>query len=286
MHYKYFHATQYTYETLASNPTNLPFYPLLRDDDGEEKLISVSPDHGRSFCIGMTKEGRFIISKGNGLCYSEHAFLNTGEMRDGTWGLLLERDAIRDYNNGMLAAEYGILTNRMHGVIKLNNSIIVNQKEQISLSPVLLQYDIACPYRLSDAVFMSKSQIEQETKKWESTFGTSPHGLYAVAAKVLIKNLRVLHDNKYLHNALSTHNYTWALELLDFEMSNSIIYPYSEDIDENIVKELYNREVLYTYQIIVFIAGVLKENVNFGYIDGLFEEYGFSLNKFEVTWIK
>ena len=41
-----------------------------------------------------------------------------------------------------------------------------------------------------------------------------------IAADLLLHNLQILHKNEILHNAISEQNYTWALELLDFELDD------------------------------------------------------------------
>ena len=111
------------------------------------------------------------------------------------------------------------------------------------------------------------------------------YALYMIAANVLINNLRVMHNNNFLHNAITVHNYTWALELLDFEMSNSEKYPYNDEVNSEVIQVLYNRELLHTYQVITYIAVVLGETVDFKELDNLFEKKGFSLQRFSAMWI-
>ena len=103
-----------------------------------------------------------------------------------------------------------------------------------------------------------------------------------IAANVLIKNLRILHDHNILHNALSEQNYTWALELLDFELACSPTHPYNNEDDMKHVKDLFPRELMQTYVIINYIAGVLHEVINYSQVDALFAEYGFDLKQYAV----
>lgn len=103
-----------------------------------------------------------------------------------------------------------------------------------------------------------------------------------IAANVLIRNLRVLHDHDILHNAISEQNYTWALELLDFELACSPAHPYTSEDDMRHVKDLFPREIMQTYVVINYIAGVLRENIDFVEIDKLFAEYGFDLKQYVV----
>lgn len=260
-------------------------YPLLRDINGGEGLYSVSPEHGRSYVVGKTEEGRYIITKGNGLSYTQWIFLNTKEMGTNSWGLVLKEDALRDFNNGKLAASYGIKTNRMQCVFELGDTITIADTDNnkcTTLKPVLLQYDVECPLRISDAAFYPKEIIKQYAQKWRIEYVDNSSPLYMIAANVLINNLRVMHNNNFLHNAITVHNYTWALELLDFEMSNSEKYPYNDEVNSEVIQVLYNRELLHTYQVITYIAVVLGETVDFKELDNLFEKKGFSLQRFSA----
>lgn len=258
-------------------------YPLLRCDiphQGCERIYCISPIHGRSYMVATTSDDRYVISKGNGLSYTRHQFLNTGEMGADTWGLLLKRDALRDYLLGEEIAGLQILTNKMEAVLQLDYELLLPNKEIVK--PVLLQYSVECPFRISDAPFMRKKQIENEVYKWEKYNRGNFTSYHMIAADVLIKNLRIMHDNQILHNAIHEQNYTWALELLDFELSCSPKYPYENEDYQRHVKSLYSREIVQTYQIIQYIAGVLNEYTSFEEIDELLSSYGFELNNFII----
>ena len=103
-----------------------------------------------------------------------------------------------------------------------------------------------------------------------------------IAADLLLRNLRILHDSKILHNAISEQNYTWSLELLDFELACSPTNPYTSEDDMRHVKDLFPRELLQTYVIINYIAGILGEVVDFKIVDNLYKEYGFDIGKFKL----
>jgi len=243
-------------------------------------MICLSPLHGRSFIVGKTEDKRFIVSKGNGLCYTQHFFLHTGEFYDGTWGLLLRQDAERDFVMGQEIESLGIKTNHMEYVLELD--VEINLPNSHVVKPYLLQYDVECPYRICDAAFMSRKQIKNEVVKWGKINDKGNDKAHMIAANVLIRNLRILHDHQILHNAISEQNYTWALELLDFELACSPSYPYSKEDDQRHVKDLFPREILQTYVIINYIAGVLHENIVFSDVDDLFAEYGFDLKKYRI----
>lgn len=260
-------------------------YPLLRTATGEEKIYSVSPLHGRSFVVGRRNDGRYTVSKGNGLCYSEYLFLNTPETQLDVWGLLLMKDALRDYHCCQDIQALGIKTNQMECVLELDYPIYIAQTDT-TVKPVLLQYNVECPYRICDAPFMERSQIEVEVAKWQQYNRNGYAKSHEVAADILIGNLRTMHDHEVLHNAIHEQNYTWALELLDFELARTPQHPYEKEDYERHAPSLYSREVIQTYVIINYIAGVLREEVDFAAIDRMWQDYGFDISMMQPTLLK
>ena len=103
-----------------------------------------------------------------------------------------------------------------------------------------------------------------------------------IAANVLVRNLRILHDNNILHDAIHEQNYTWALELLDFELACSPKHPYDQEDYRRHVQSLYPREIIHTYCVINYIAAVLQEKIDFEQIDKLFAEYGFDIKQYAI----
>lgn len=261
---------------------NYKEHPLIKKHFGAETMYSVSPIHGRSFVVGWTDEGRYVVSKGNGLAYSEHTFLYTSEMPTDVWGLLLKEDALRDFHCGQDVQALGIKTNQMECVLELDYPIHIAQTG-VDLKPVLLQYDVECPYRVADAPFMEKELIREEVDKWQQYNRKGYSDNYLIAAEMLISNLRIMHDHEVLHNALTYENLTWALELLDFELCRTPQHPYTKGDYERHVSNLYDREVIDTYKIIIYIAGCLRETVDFKKVDAMFKDYGFDLEKFKLS---
>lgn len=278
-----FKARLYNFRQLLSNGCEYLPQPLLLDTDGGITIWNVSPhSHGRSFIVGQTKNGRSIISKGNGLAYTSQNFMNTGEMGNDTWGLLLRNDATRDFTLGNEIASLGIKTNRMEYVLELECEAILTEGKR--LHPCLLQYDVECPYRISDSRVMNREILLREVYKWEQ-YNDKQYDrqhFHLIAANVLLNNLRILHDNKILHNAITSQNYTWALELLDFELACSPKHPYDNDDYVRHVPELFPREMIHTYNIIIEIAETLGEQADCHTIDQLFEDYGFDMHKYKV----
>lgn len=273
--------SNYTYRVIHNSGCLQKIYSYIRNEEGDKDMSCLTPLHGRSFVVGKTENGRYIVSKGNGLSYTQYPFLHTGEFCDGTWGLLLQQDAERDFLLGQEIEALGIKTNHMQYVIEIDFEI--NLPNGHKLKPTLLQYDVECPYRICDAPFMDQKIIQSEIQKWESMNERGYEKYHLIAANILIRNLRILHDNNILHNAIHEQNYTWALELLDFELACSPKHPYAQEDYQRHVKDLLPREIIQTYIIINYIAGVLKEEIDFDEIDSLFAEYDFNLKQFNIN---
>lgn len=260
---------------------NFTPYPYLRSENGDKIFYSISPFHGRSYMIKKREDNRYVISKGNGLSYTQYQFLNTKEFNNHSWGLLLKEDALRDFNLGVEIRELGIKTNIMECVIELDREIMLSHNNFI-LKPILLQYNVESPFRICDAMFMTKEDIQKETSKWEILNNKGYNNKHLIAADVLIKALEKLHSNDIIYNAFHIQNITWALELLDFEISLSPQHPYSEEDKKNYLIDLKSREIIHVYDIINTIASILQEDINHIQIEKIFLEYDFNLNNFII----
>lgn len=268
------------YNISLTSDENRPVYPYLLDKTGDRIIYSIGTSHGRSYVIGLNQENRWIVSKGNGLSYTRYPFLHIGEFGDDTLGLLLISDAKRDFLLGQEIANLGIKTNHMEHVIILEKELQLTNGHIIK--PVLLQYNVECPFRISDAAYIPRDLIKAEVKKW---CVLNKHGFsdnYLIAADVMIRNLRILHDNQILHNAIHEQNYTWALELLDFELACSPVHPYDDEDNQRHVKSLFSREILQTYHIICQIADVLYEEIDNELLEDLFHENGFDISRYKL----
>lgn len=281
LRYKSIRCNSEEYTLLHSSKCSVPVYPYLRSQNGDKTMYCLSPLHGRSYVVGRMKNGRYVVSKGNGLSYTQSSFIHTMEFGDDTFGLLLYQDAIRDFLLGREIESLGIKTNKMEYVLQIEKEISLPSGH--TLKPILLQYDVECPWRICDSPFMSYEQISEETTRWSKKFNIEQEASHMIAARVMIQNLRILHDHGILHNAIHEQNYTWALELLDFELSCSPSHPYDEEDYCRHVKDLFPREIIQTYNIVNYIAGVLHEEINFKNLDDLFAEYGFEIKKYEIN---
>lgn len=269
-----FTAKCYPYNILyRGNDIVSKVFPYFRSETGDMTMRLVSPQHGRSFVVGRVN-GRYIISKGNGLSYTTQTAIQTRENKFDVLGLLSKCDAIRDFKLGIEVRDIGIKTNVMEYVLELDYNLQVNDKE---IKPILLQYSLECPYRISDAAFMDSALIMSFVEKWRDVNIWDCDKYYKIAANILVRNLQKLHSHGILHNAINSQNYTWALELLDFELACSAQYPYDNIDYQRHVPDLFQREIIYTYQVILDIAAILREDVDFNFLDSLFMKHNLTL---------
>lgn len=267
-----FKASSHPYSIVrVSDSCHEKVYPLLRNDMGDIIIECISPIHGRSFVVGKTDQGRYIVSKGNGLSYSTKSFSALAkDSEDSLWGALNENSAIRDFLIGQEAFAAGIRTNHMEYVLKLDCPININGKVVL---PYLLQYDLECPFRITDFAFVPKNIFYKTIEGWELLNELGFKEKYLIAAYTLIKNLHILRKNNILHNALHAQNYTWGLELLDFESSRSNKMPYDNPDYESCAKFLSEVEIVQTYDVINYISWCLKENIDYSKVEKIFKHF-------------
>jgi len=163
---------------------------------------------------------------------------------------------------------------RLDEKIRLTTGYVIN--------PILLQYSVECPYRICDAPYMEQKEIEKEVAKWEKYNDEDYDTPTMIAAAVLVRNLRILHEHQILHNAIHSQNYTWALELLDFELACSPRHPYDDEQSQRMVKDLFSREIIQTYEIINHIAWCLNDEIDYKRVDKLFYDNGFDLSALTI----
>ena len=190
-----------------------------------------------------------------------------------TWGGLSLESAIRDFEIGKEISKLGIKTNIMDYVLELPFNTIFRGK--ISKA-ALLQYSVECPYRISDFAFIPPDVLKAALSTWDKDGEEKPKHL--VAANILFRNLRILHNNGVLHNAMNIQNYTWALELVDFEASHTPQIPYGSKEYQSFIPMMSEMEILQTYEIVNYIAWCLGETPNYKWIQYIIGSHGFTLN--------
>lgn len=270
-----FKADNVPYNVVCSTDLAEAIYPLVRNDMGQHTISCVSPTHGRSFVLRTEENGRWIVGKGNGLSYTTHPFVLTSPVNGETWGGLSLDNAVRDFNISNEIRRLGIKTNKMEYVLSLDANIIQGGKQ---CQAALLQYSVECPYRICDFGFIPKEELLKTISRWSGVH-LQKH-LYA--AEILVENLRILHHNNIMHNAMHPQNYTWALELVDFEASRTDTYPYDNADYEEYVPMLIKIEVIQTYEIVNYIAWCLGEIPDYCTIEKIFQNKGFEIKELQV----
>jgi hypothetical protein len=268
-------AQPYGYKTICRNGFALDRLPLLKNENGKAEMFCISPNNGRSVVLGEYND-HYLLSKGNGLTYTQTTFINTGEYGASTWGLLLKEQAVRDFNIGVEIEKLGIKTNRMGSVLELDYEYHIPTIKE-TIKPSLLQYSVECPYRIIDFPFIPKSMLKKELEKWEVLNSNLYKYKHLIATEVMFKNLSIMHSKGILHNAIHSQNYSWALELVDFELGRTPNYPYDNEDYEKQYPFLFRREIMQTLEIINYIAWCLKEKIDFGKITEIQHLYNLSL---------
>ena len=123
-----YQAKEVTCNILFSQVNSKNVYPFIRDESGDKSIYCISPIHGRSFLICQQENGRWVVSKGNGVCYSMHPFIDVSKTDNYIWGALLKENAIRDYNIGNEVRNLGIKTK----YINTNSSLGLTHKNKSS----------------------------------------------------------------------------------------------------------------------------------------------------------
>jgi hypothetical protein len=264
-------------EEILFSQDGVKYYPkIVTVNKSNEKLFSASPLHGRSIIVDYNPEfKRYIITKGNGLTYFPFGFISTEEFDSNAWGYLRKKDAVRDFKSGSYISELGVLTNEMEAVYTLKEESVRFSNCINKLNPTLLQYSVLCPYRIADIPFLSKALVTSFVKNWANTFNDENDDLHCIAANILLKNIKIMHENNVLHNAIHSQNYSLSLELLDFELSRTPLTPYDNDVDEQSFEKLQKREIIQSLEVVNQIAFYFKENINNQILRKIMIKYGY-----------
>ncbi|MFV2016351.1 MAG: hypothetical protein ACC656_13040 [Candidatus Heimdallarchaeota archaeon] len=282
--FKKLKARSIDYDTIRNANNHSVLYPYILDLKGDKDLFIVSPYHGRSAITKYNSESEdYCIIKGCGLTYYPGNFINTREYGDHTWGLLLVEDAIRDFDCCLDIQSLNIITSIPDYVIELKMKIELLSSHKV-LQPALLQSRVRCPYRICDFKFVDSSILDKLFDHWDDYGVDNNPERYLIAADLLIKNLSILHNNDILHNAIHIQNYTLLLELIDFELSRTPNNKYRSKEDEMQYKNLMNREIIQTLEIVNYISWITKEKINKRKIQKILEKYEYMslLNSFRL----
>ena len=113
--------------------------------------------------------------------------------------------------------------------------------------PYNLIYSVKSPYRLIDLDFFNSKEKFEIKKKINSVNLNKYDLVHLNIVDYISEQLKTLYSNGIIHNALTTHNITLSLELLDFESSIDINLCGVEVFNSLIPRELIHlREVAFS----------------------------------------
>lgn len=268
MKYEIFKSNATLYEHSAENVEILDSYfdnnfglSLLKSNNfGAISGILLSPWHGRSHCLTSKLGDLWIIIKGTGCPYMPNPYTPTQCMNGSKWGMLDRKDAEKEFEIMKQVAEF-----------KTETSIPLALKKIIhpSFAPYLIYYGLKNPYRLIDLDFMNQNDKKLVRENIFRDNCGRFNSTHLIATYKISKTLKRLYDNGLIHNSLSTHNITCALELLDFEASIQVLNSnYSSETLNNLVL----REMIQLREIAYQIAWWFNEDFNSDLVEELVKE--------------
>lgn len=260
---------------LNNNATKL--YPyIISENKGNIESFLASPIHGRSIIVDYNNTTqKYTVTKGNGLTYFPFGFISTEELDSYSWGYLRLEDAIRDYESCEFIKKLGVKTNSMEAVFTLTDEELKFSNKVEKITPNILQYSVECPFRLADIPFLKKETVFQYVSNWRDMFESDYKKLHCIVADVLLRNIRLMHKNNVLHNAIHSQNYTLCLELLDFELARTPMTPYELVEDETNYKKMQNREIIQSLEIVNQVCHFLNEVIDVKNLKKIMVKNGF-----------
>lgn len=230
-----------------------------------DKAFVPSPWHGRSQAFISKENNTYLVVKGIGCPYLSSPYFNSNEMDGHIWGFLDEKTAKYEFENMQIANR--LLNGRVSAPVALKKIIDID-----GLHPCLIYYNVRNPYRLIDLDFFNSTQ-KKEIRKNILSLSSNPSEKYVhiVVVERLCEIIKILYDNNLVHNALSVHNVTCSLELVDFESSFIIDF---DDEDFELKASIIPREMIQLREIAYSVSWWFQEKYNIKKIDKLINNSG------------
>ena len=138
-------------------------------------------------------------------------------------------------------------------------------------SPHLIYYSLRCPFRLIDLDFMNTKQ-KKYVKNLISNSSTGIHKeMHLLVLDKISKTVRELYSNNIVHNALTTHNITCALEIIDFETSFEINKT-DKDLENKL--SLIPREIVQLQEIAFAVSWWFQESYRIDKVEKILDQNG------------
>ena len=242
-------------------------YSLLPNNKVTETRTSFisTPWHGRS--LHWREEDDILVMKGGGVPYLDRPYVYSGELEGHVWGALPRAEAIQEWTMLGVAQSWGI-----------------NSPEPVALfkylfapPPILLQnfeffgliYRVASPYRLVDLEFLGRDGAEVLRRALKD-FGYNQDCLHLGVAEWLGQTLSLIRKAGWFHNAVTTHNITLKLEMLDYEASHRLDDP---TVSNEMLNSLLHRERIHASEVVFYVSFWLGEEFDTSRVKEVFDKY-------------
>ena len=239
----------------------------LLPNNGRKKIkaYSASPWHGRSHTLLNSDNNEWIVIKGSGCPYLESPYFKTPEIKNHIWGMI----------DGVTAENEFIKMTKMQNInIPTSKPIALKKIKKIKIeqfSPHLIYYSVKSPFRLIDLDFMNKKQKQYIKKLISDNFPSKYKKTHLIVLDKISEIVSTLYSKKIVHNALTTHNITCALEIVDFEASFEI-----NKSDEDFVEKLslIPREIIQLHEIAFAVSWWFQESYKVDEIQKILDRNG------------
>lgn len=220
-----------------------------------------TPWHGRSHVIINSGLKKYLVIKGTGCPYLAQPYIHSG-YDNHVWGLLEKNAARQEFSFMQKVSNIGIPT---------SNPIALKKISIGQFSPYLIYYSIRCPYRLIDLDFMAVHEKRKIGKNILNQYSGKHKLVHLAVMDQLSDYLKIFYSNGYIHNALSVHNITCELEIVDYE---SCVDWKSSSISNEEKSRLISREIVYLQEISFAVSWWFKEKFDqFGVQNILLEKH-------------
>lgn len=253
-------------ESAGSHDSSLCGYSLWSERGTAPLKANVSsPWHGRS--IHWMDHGGIHVLKGSGVPYLPQPYRDTGELPGYVWGGLRGDDALREWNILKEAQFWGIRCPEPGAVFRYAFTVPPIPGNSFEYHGWL--YRVESPYRLVDLEFLGQDGARQLAKAIRNT-GWEEEGLHLGLAHWLGATLGAVRKAGWFHNAVTTHNITLALELLDFEAAHRLD---DASVDPDMRDALLAREQVHAMEVLYYVSFWLGEHFDVQAAGAVLDEY-------------
>jgi len=220
----------------------------ISPNNKESELVGFTPTpwHGRSHVIINSEHEKYIVIKGTGCPYLPQPYTLSG-YENHVWGLLDRNAAQQEFSLMQKVSNIGVPT---------SNPVALKKIRIDQFSPYLIYYYVKCPYRLIDLDFMASVEKRKIGENIINQYSGKHKLVHLVVLDQLSDYLKIFYSNGFIHNALSAHNVTCELEIVDFE---SCIDLKTSSITNEERSKLISREIVYLHEISFAVSWWFKE---------------------------